>query len=128
MSRKIIAIEFDGTLCDDCYPFIGNPNKTAIADARREQLAGAKLILWTCRVGADLAAAVDWCESYGLTFDAVNENLPEHIAIYSGDTRKIYADEYWDDKAVHICVGDDLEKEQVVKAGVILQSYGERKR
>ena len=36
----------------------------------------------------------------GLYFDAVNANLPERIAYFGGDCRKISADEYWDDRAV----------------------------
>ena len=31
-------------------------------------------------------------------FDAVNENLPERIALYNNDCRKIGADYYIDDK------------------------------
>ena len=32
-------------------------------------------------------------------FDSVNDNIPEKIAMYGGDTRKVFADEYWDDRA-----------------------------
>ncbi len=37
-----------------------------------------------------------------LEFDTVNENLPEHIALYNNDCRKIYADRYIDDKNILI--------------------------
>jgi hypothetical protein len=66
-----------------------------------EQRNGAKLILWTCRTGALLDAAVSWCKDEGLTFDAVNENLPEIIEAFGSDTRKIFANEYIDDLASH---------------------------
>ena len=46
--------------------------------------------------------AVKWCEERGLAFDYINENTPEHIEWAGGDTRKIYADIYIDDKAVAI--------------------------
>lgn len=44
--------------------------------------------------------AVEWCEAHGIHLDAVNENLPDVIASFGGDTRKIFANEYWDDRAV----------------------------
>jgi len=52
-----------------------------------------------------LEEAVAWCERHGLMFDAVNDNLPERVAKYGGDTRKVSADEYWDDLAVTIKCG-----------------------
>ena len=62
---------------------------------------GDKIILWSCRSGEELSAAVAWCRLHGLEFDAVNENLPEVLEAWDyQDSRKIYADEYWDDKAV----------------------------
>ena len=39
-----------------------------------------------------------WCEEHGIEFDAVNENLPRIIKAFGGDCRKVYADEYLDDK------------------------------
>lgn len=67
-----------------------------------EQRNGAALILLTCRVGGLLEEAVDWCSSYGLEFDSVNENLPERLNFYGSESRKVSADEYWDDLAVHM--------------------------
>lgn len=98
--RKAIAIDFDGCLCEDKWPEIGAPHMDVINAAIREQSSGAALILWTCRTGGLLEAAVDWCRSYGLEFDAVNANLPERTAVYQSDCRKVSADAYWDDKAV----------------------------
>ena len=65
-----------------------------------QQMTGAKLILWTNRRGEKLEEAVRWCAARGLAFDAVNENLPEVIERFGGDTRKVFADEYLEDKAV----------------------------
>ena len=101
--RRVIAIDFDGCLCENKWPEIGAPNVEVIDAARREKQNGAALILWTCRVGERLGEAVAWCERLGLTFDAVNANLPERIAAYQNDCRKVNADEYWDDAAV--CMG-----------------------
>lgn len=46
-----IAIDFDGILCQNAYPDIGDPNWDTIHQALKEQSNGAKLILWTCREG-----------------------------------------------------------------------------
>lgn len=62
--------------------------------------AGAGLILWTCREGTLLQAAVDACKGWGLTFDAINESLPDWIEAYGTRPRKVGATEYWDDRAV----------------------------
>jgi hypothetical protein len=43
--------------------------------------------------------AADWCKAHGVKLDAVNENLPEMVELYGEDTRKIFASEYWDDRA-----------------------------
>ncbi len=91
---KVIAVGFDGSLCSNEYPCIGKANDAAICHLLSEQLHGAKIILWTCREGERLAEALEWCKRHGLTFDAVNENLPEMIEEFGSDPRKIIADEY----------------------------------
>lgn len=101
MNNKIIAVDFDGTLCENKYPEIGAPKYSVIEKLKAEQAAGAKLILWTCRTEKHLADAVYWCALQGLKFDAINENLKERIEQYGDDTRKISATEYWDDRAVN---------------------------
>ena len=96
----IIAVDFDGTLCENAWPEIGDAKYiilNAVIDAR---CRGDKIILWTNREGEELEEAVRWCASHGLRFDAVNENLPELKEKYGNDTRKIGADIYIDDKAV----------------------------
>lgn len=98
--RKAIAIDFDGCLCTDAFPAIGEPNWPVIKRAQAEQRAGAGLILWTCREGQILQDAIAACEDWGLTFDAVNESLPDWIDAFKTRPRKVGASEYWDDKAV----------------------------
>lgn len=113
MSQEIgiIAVDFDGTLCSDQYPEIGQPNKGLIHYLKDRKKNGSKLILWTCRCSAPLEKAVDWCIKQGLEFDAVNENVPEIIELYGSNSRKIYADLYFDDKAYReVCRHDHLEK------------------
>lgn len=98
--RRAIAIDFDGCICQSKYPEIGEPNWHVIEEAKKEQAAGAGLILWTCRAGKELDAAIAACKEWGLNFDTVNQSLPEWIEAWGGDSRKVGADEYWDDKAV----------------------------
>ena len=71
-----------------------------IAYLKRRKASGDKLILWTNRSGERLSEAVQWCSDQGLTFDAVNENLPESIERFGGDCRKVFADLYLEDKAM----------------------------
>lgn len=97
---KIIAVDFDGTLCENKWPEIGEPNEELIWYLRKRQAEGDKLILWTCRVDDMLQKAVEWCYDYGLIFNAVNENLPEIIENFGSDTRKIFANEYIDDRNI----------------------------
>ena len=99
MDYKIIAVDFDDTLCFSNWPELGEPNLALINYLKGMQSCGNKLILWTCRSGNPLDEAVSWCHSYGLDFDAINENLPEIIAFYGSDSRKITCDLYIDDKS-----------------------------
>ena len=99
--RKFMPWIFDGTITKHSrYPQIGEPNTELIEWLKREKEGGVKLILWTCRVGDLLNQAVKFCEKQGLYFDAVNENLPEIIEKFGGDTRKIFANKYIDDASV----------------------------
>ena len=114
--RKAIAIDFDGCLCEWAWPEIGKPNMEVINAARQEKQNGTALILWTCRVGEKLGEAVAWCKGWGLEFDAVNANLPERIAEYQNDCRKVNADEYWDDRAVRMGTGEQKTEAAGVSA------------
>ena len=98
MGGRMIAVDFDGTICRDCYPNIGEANESLIRYLKEVQHQGDRLILWTCRKGEKLEEAVRFCEKRGLVFDAVNENLPETIQAFGGDSRKIFADIYIDDR------------------------------
>lgn len=99
---KIIAVDFDGCLCTNAWPEIGEPNMALIKRLIAARNDGDKLILWTCREGEALSRAEHWCAGYGLFFDAVNANLPEMNALYGNDCRKIGADIYIDDRAENV--------------------------
>lgn len=98
----IIAVDFDGVLHDSKkYPFIGNPVSNIINYLNEERENGSKIILWTSREGEQLVYCLEWCESQGIEFDAVNKNIPEIIKKFGSDCRKVYADVYIDDRAVN---------------------------
>ena len=97
---KIIACDFDGTLCVDEFPGIGPPREEVIDYVKLRKEIGDTIILWSCRVGERLQEAINWCTNQGLIFDYVNENAPEIIEQFGSDSRKIKADEYIDDKSL----------------------------
>lgn len=101
--KYIIAVDFDGTLITgNTWPDVnGEPAQHLINHLIKERQNGNKVILNTCRCGEHLLPAVEFCRDHGLEFDAINENLPELIAAYGSDTRKISADIYIDDHACH---------------------------
>lgn len=97
----IIAVDFDGILCENEFPDVGKPNYNMVSFVRELIDTGHEVILWTSRTGEELTAAVDWCGDRGLHFCAVNDNAPSNIAkyesLYPNGTRKVYADIYIDD-------------------------------
>lgn len=103
---KVIAVDFDGCLCVNKWPEIGDPNWNAIYTLLDHKSDGGKVILWTCREGQMLEDAVMWCLNRGLKFDAVNDNLPENKEYFGNNCRKVWANEYWDDKAVPVAAYD----------------------
>ena len=93
----IYAVDFDNTLAVTRFPEIVEPKRKIVAAVKMLKANGHKVILRTSRAGRDLEAAVEWCHGQGLEFDAVNEPLPEQVARWGNDTRKVYADFYIDD-------------------------------
>ena len=98
----IIAIDFDGTICADAWPEIGEPIPDSVETVRELHSAGHTLILWTCRSGENLQNALFALQCWGIRdcFHYVNEHPPEQIAKYCTYPRKIGADLYIDDRSV----------------------------
>ncbi len=99
--KKIIAVDFDGTLCENSYPNIGKP-KDKVIEFVKKLAESCIIVLWSCRRGVFLDDAVAWCREHGIRLDYINENSTHIIARFNGDCRKIYADLYIDDRAIGI--------------------------
>ena len=98
-NHLIIAIDFDGTIVEDAYPKIGKPMIFAFETMKKLQKEGHRLILWTYRSGQKLLEAVEFCETNGIEFYAVNKNYPEEE--FDGKiSRKIHADLFIDDRNI----------------------------
>lgn len=93
----IYGIDFDGTIVTEKFPEIGEPIEKVVDFIRDLQAKGHKWVLITMREGKYLDDAVEWLKAHGLTPDAVNDNLPERVAMWGNNPRKIYADIYIDD-------------------------------
>lgn len=104
----ILAVDFDGTLVENAFPGIGEPDHVIAGAVRAYQEMGWKIILWTCRTDEMLQDAVDFCkEQLGIEFDAVNDNLPEVQQYFGSNTRKVFANLYWDDRNAALFVDKD---------------------
>jgi len=95
----VIAIDFDGTIVEHRYPFIGRVRPFAFETMEALQIKGNRLILWSHRSGQKLDEAVKFCRSHGIEFYAVNKNYPEE-EWDENDSRKIVADIYIDDRNI----------------------------
>jgi len=94
----IIAVDFDGTLVEHCYPEIGKEIPFAIDTLKMLQRDRHKLIMWTVREGRLLDEAVEWCRERGIEFYAVNKDYPEESLEDSGFSRKLKVDLFIDDR------------------------------
>jgi hypothetical protein len=95
----IISIDFDGVIVEDKYPNIGKIKEGA-KEVINELFHNKDnvLILNTCRANSHLQEAKHFLKEHNIPFHLINENTPSLIAKHGGDTRKIYADVYIDDK------------------------------
>lgn len=96
----IIAVDFDGTIVENAYPEIGEPMKGAREALQYFREEGHTIIINSCRAGIYADNMRRWLKSRMFHFDFINENDPKRTAQYGGDTRKISADIYIDDKNV----------------------------
>ncbi len=94
----IIAVDFDGTIVEHCYPEIGREIPFATTTLKMLAQERHQLILWTVRRGRLLQEAVDWCKERGVEFYAVNKNFPEEQVDNDGGYCKLNAELFIDDR------------------------------
>lgn len=92
----IIAVDFDGTVVEHEYPRIGTVKPGAKKALKALKKAGHKIVIWTCRQGAEERMVRTFLIDNGIPFDSVNTPIPGSDL----GTRKIYADLYIDDKGL----------------------------
>ena len=101
----IIAVDFDGTLCENRYPEIGYPMPRAIDSMRRLHEDGHYLILWTCRTGERLKDAINWLLERGIPIDRVNDHCPRKpCQVRGGWTKDICRPIYRRQGRLHVLV------------------------
>ena len=104
LDKKIIAVDFDGTIVDDAYPGIGKAKMFAFDTIKRLQNDGHRIVLWTYRHGKKLDEAVAFCKANGIEFYAINNSFPNET--FEGkESRKIGADIFIDDRNIGGFIG-----------------------
>ncbi len=96
-----IAVDFDGTIVEHCYPKIGKEIPFATETLRMLMAENHKLILWTVREGTLLDEAIEWCRQRGVKFFAVNSDYPDdELDKGRHFSRKLKVDYFIDDRNI----------------------------
>lgn len=107
MNKLVIAVDFDGTICEDTLfysPGDFPPLKPGAAEAL--QLLhdlGHTIIIHTCRGESDLIA--QYLEEHGVPFDSINRNVVELPEFFNSG--KPIAHAYIDDRAIKFDTWDE---------------------
>tara|TARA_R110002074_G_scaffold402324_1_gene607097 strand:- start:159994 stop:160383 length:390 start_codon:yes stop_codon:yes gene_type:complete len=98
MTRQlIIGVDFDGTIVEHEYPYIGEGVPGAIETVKYCIEEGAKIVLWTMRSGLALEEAVAYLKGAGVELWGVNKNPVQKTWTTSP---KAYCNIYVDDAAL----------------------------
>ena len=125
LSRFIIGLDFDGTLCKSEFPDIGAIRTDVVDLLKRFKIDyDVEYVLVSCRHDEHERLAAEWCRDVGLEIARVNVNSDTGIALM-GDCRKIYADFYLDDHNYYgWCVESDFHLERwLVEQLLLLEQY-----
>ena len=97
LTKFILAVDFDHTICDSSYPLCGDETPVA-AFIRSVQDMDIIIIITTCREGYSAEVAKEWLNTHNIRWDYFNKNDPTRIELYK-DCHKIYCDMLIDDTA-----------------------------
>lgn len=123
--QMILGVDFDDTLFLNSFPHnYSQPNWPVVAHVRRRMAEGWYVILVTCRTAPELVSgAVQAAETVGVRFDAVNQNHPAQVAKW-GECRKIYCDEYIDDKNISLDMFFESKEQEGASNGIEKETQG----
>lgn len=100
INGKVLAIDFDLTICMSAYPELGEERKGAKKYINKLYNLGYGIVINTCRTQEAEGMAVKWLEDNAIGYDYINCNFPYKIKYFGMDCRKISADYYIDDKCI----------------------------
>ena len=98
--KLVIAIDFDGTICELKFPEVGEMRPMADFYIRKLYSEGHHIVINTCRSGKYEGMAEDFLKENNIPYHYINSNMPYLIEQYGQDCRKISADIYVDDKCL----------------------------
>lgn len=98
-NKSVFGVDFDGTIVENDFPYIGKPNPGAIEVLKELKDVGIKLILITMRSDDKLQEAVVYCNKNYIDFWGINENPDQEDW---SNSPKIYANVYVDDAGAGI--------------------------
>lgn len=104
ISPKTIAIDFDGCITTNSFPYIGDPVENCIHVLKKLQDAGHTLILLTMRENHLLDDAEEYIRNNGIEMQYSNCN-----PTFETGSRKVYASLYVDDHGLGIPLIHDEE-------------------
>lgn len=104
--KRIIAIDFDGTIVDHRFPEIGKLKPHARRVINKWYDNGTEIIIWTCRNNSDpecgplsdTLAVRKFLEENGVKYTTINEQAP--AIPFRLHAPKVFADLYIDDRNV----------------------------
>ena len=101
--KFVIAVDFDGTICENKYPMIGKL-KNGVREVINKLVDNdnCEIIIWTCREGKYLQDAIKFLNNNFIPYHYINDNCnwAKETFSYNANCRKVFADLYIDDKAI----------------------------
>jgi hypothetical protein len=114
MFRATISIDYDDTIVYQDFPNSGTIKPNAKEVINRLYNDGHHILIWTCRSKENLETAKKYLNECGVNYHLINHNLPTNIEKYGGDTRKMSAHIYIDDRQLGGIPDDWLEIEKMI--------------
>lgn len=124
--KRIIAVDFDGTIVDHKYPAIGKPVPLAIETLKDLINRGYSIILWTMRCDSEsegpvLTQAVEYLKENGVELWGINNNPEQHTWSQSP---KAYAQLYIDDAAFGCPLLNNPGGRPIVDWSIVRKHFG----